>query len=151
MAAARGVAVSYLDWQGRPVEVSAQTLAAVLDALGDAVPRTPAARDKPLHPEAVFPRRRGWGFTVQLYAVRSRRSWGHGDFGDLAELATWSASAHGADFILVNPLHAAEPTLPVSPSPYLPMSRRYLSPLYLRIEDIPEYERLDPALRVHVD
>src|SRR5699024_11782029 len=33
------------------------------------------------------------------------------------------------------------------PSPYLPVSRRYVSPLYLRIEDVPEYARLDPAQR----
>jgi 4-alpha-glucanotransferase len=30
----------------------------------------------------------------------------------------------------------------VSTSPYLPMSRRWVSPLYLRIEDIPEYQDL---------
>ena len=76
---------------------------------------------------------------MQLYSVRSRASWGHGDLHDLAELATWSGGDLGADFVLVNPLHAAEPRPPVSPSPYLPMSRRQISPLYLRIEDIPEY------------
>ena len=42
--------------------------------------------------------------------------------------------------MLINPLHAAEPVPPISPSPYLPMSSRWVSPLYLRIEDIPEYE-----------
>ena len=88
---------------------------------------------------------------MQLYSVRSRASWGHGDFRDLADLATWSARDHGADFVLVNPLHAAEPLPPVSPSPYLPMSRRYLSPLYLRIEDIPEYALLTAADRARID
>jgi 4-alpha-glucanotransferase len=88
---------------------------------------------------------------VQLYSVRSRGSWGHGDFRDLADLATWSARDLGADFILVNPLHAAEPLPPVSPSPYLPMTRHYLSPLYLRIEDIPEYAGLSPADRARVE
>jgi hypothetical protein len=107
-ASSRGVAVSYQDWQGHTVEVSAETLAAVLDALGDPIP-PPAAPVRTAPLEAVFPDRRGWGFTVQLYSVRSADSWGHGDFHDLAELATWSASAHGADFVLVNPLHAAVP------------------------------------------
>jgi 4-alpha-glucanotransferase len=88
---------------------------------------------------------------VQLYSVRSRASWGHGDFRDLADLAAWSARDLGADFVLVNPLHAAEPLPPVSPSPYLPMSRHYLSPLYLRIEDIPEYGALSSADRAHVE
>ena len=71
--------------------------------------------------------------------MRSRRSWGHGDLRDLAELAAWSARELGAGFVLINPLHAAEPLPPVSPSPYLPMTRRFISPLYLRVEDIPEY------------
>jgi 4-alpha-glucanotransferase len=85
---------------------------------------------------------RSWGFTVQLYALRSRASWGHGDLRDLADLAAWSARDLGAGFVLINPLHAAEPLPPVSPSPYLPMSRSFVSPLYLRIEDIPEYREL---------
>jgi 4-alpha-glucanotransferase len=88
---------------------------------------------------------------VQLYSVRSRGSWGHGDLRDLADLATWSARELGADFVLVNPLHAAEPRPPVSPSPYLPMSRRFISPLYLRIEDIPEYAGLSPGDRARAE
>jgi 4-alpha-glucanotransferase len=95
--------------------------------------------------------RRSWGFTVQLYSVRSRQSWGQGDLADLADLATWSAGRHGAGFILVNPLHAAEPVTPVSSSPYLPMTRRYTSPLYLRIEDVPEHEQLTAAQRQYIE
>jgi 4-alpha-glucanotransferase len=82
-----------------------------------------------------------------LYSLRSRGSWGHGDLRDLAELATWSARDLGAGFVLINPLHAAEPLPPVSASPYLPMSRRWVSPLYLRIEDIPEYKALNDPER----
>jgi 4-alpha-glucanotransferase len=51
----------------------------------------------------------------------------------------WSAAEHQADFVLVNPLHAAEPVPPIEPSPYLPSSRRFANPLYLRPERIPEY------------
>jgi 4-alpha-glucanotransferase len=98
-----------------------------------------------------LPTRRSWGFTVQLYSVRSRRSWGHGDLRDLADLARWSARDLGAGFVLINPLHAAEPLPPVSPSPYLPMTRRYISPLYLRVEDVPEYRDLDAARRARID
>jgi 4-alpha-glucanotransferase len=79
-----------------------------------------------------------WGLAAQLYSVRSASSWGAGDLADLTALATWSAKAHRADFVLVNPLHAAEVTAPVNPSPYLPTSRRFGNPAYLRIEDIPE-------------
>ena len=100
---------------------------------------------------APAPRGRSWGFAVQLYSLRSRRSWGHGDLGDLADLAAWSARELGAGFVLINPLHAAEPLPPVSPSPYLPMSRRYTSPLYLRIEDIPEYADLAAGDRGRIE
>jgi 4-alpha-glucanotransferase len=44
----------------------------------------------------------------------------------------------GADFVLINPLHANEAVPPLSPSPYLPSSRRFIAPMYIRIEDIPE-------------
>jgi 4-alpha-glucanotransferase len=149
-AQAHGVAASYHDWRGRHVEVPDETLAAVLGALGDYEPPA-ASSGAPVSARAPFPARRSWGFAVQLYSVRSRASWGHGDLHDLAELAAWSGGDLGADFVLVNPLHAAEPRPPVSPSPYLPMSRRQISPLYLRIEDIPEYQGLSAADRARVE
>ena len=85
------------------------------------------------------------GLQAQLYQVRSDESWGVGDLGDLADLATWAAAAHDADFVLINPLHAAEPVAPVEPSPYLPTTRRFVNPLYLRVEDVPELARLEHA------
>jgi 4-alpha-glucanotransferase len=85
------------------------------------------------------------GLTAQLYQVRSGESWGVGDLGDLSDLATWAAAAHDADFVLINPLHAAEPVVPMEPSPYLPTTRRFVNPLYLRVEDVPELARLDHA------
>ena len=91
---------------------------------------------------------RQWGFMSQLYATRSSASWGIGDLGDLRTLAAWSAREHGAGFVLVNPLHAAAPVEPMAPSPYLPVTRRFANPLYLRIDDVPETARLDAAQRV---
>ncbi len=96
-----------------------------------------------LHPS--LERGRSWGFLTQLYAVRSRRSWGIGDLGDLADLAAWSGHELGAGFVLVNPLHAGSPAAPVEPSPYLPVSRRFASPLYLRLEAVPEADYLGAA------
>ena len=81
--------------------------------------------------------RSGWGVMAQLYSVRSRDSWGVGDTADLKELCSLFAN-EGAQFVLVNPLHAAEPTPPMTPSPYLPVSRRFFNPLYIRPEDIRE-------------
>jgi 4-alpha-glucanotransferase len=95
--------------------------------------------------------RRAWGLAAQLYSVRSGQSWGIGDLTDLADLAVWSATRHGADYVLVNPLHAAGPsgpTSPMEPSPYLPTSRRFVNPLYLRVEAIPEYADLTKRGRV---
>src|SRR6478752_5471873 len=86
--------------------------------------------------------KRTWGLATQLYSVQSERSWGVGDLVDLADLAVWSAASHGAGYILVNPLHAAAPVAPMEPSPYLPTSRRYVNPLYLRPEAIAEFADL---------
>jgi len=83
--------------------------------------------------------KRLWGLAVQIYSVNSAGSWGLGDLVDLADLAVWSGARHGAGYLLVNPLHAAAPTKPMEPSPYLPTSRRFVNPLYLRVEAIPEF------------
>lgn len=78
----------------------------------------------------------GWGWATQLYAMRSRNSWGIGDLADLTTLNSWSAE-RGARFTLINPLHAATPTDGQQPSPYFPTSRIWRNPLYLHIEDVP--------------
>ncbi|MEY3733281.1 MAG: hypothetical protein RL347_640, partial [Actinomycetota bacterium] len=100
-----------------------------------------------LSPPALASGDRLWGLMAQIYSVRSRRSWGVGDLADLADLAAWSGHELGADFVLVNPLHAAAPVVPMTPSPYLPATRRFPNPIYLRIEDIPEYAYLGGAER----
>jgi 4-alpha-glucanotransferase len=101
----------------------------------------PDGRDRPLilsPGQAYLPGGlREWGWAVQLYATRSRRSWGIGDLGDLGRLARWSARELGAGFVLVNPLAASAPSLPQQASPYYPASRRFRSPLYLAVEDVP--------------
>ena len=86
-----------------------------------------------------------WGWAVQLYAVRSRESWGIGDLADLRRLARWSAGL-GAGLVLLNPLAAAAVVLPQQTSPYYPSSRRFRNPLYLRIEDVPGAAELRGAL-----
>jgi 4-alpha-glucanotransferase len=95
--------------------------------------------------------RHTWGFMVQLYSMRSRRSWGLGDLADLADLAAWSGHELGAGFVLVNPLQAAAPVLPLEPSPYLPGTRRFIDPIHLRIEAVPELAYLPPAERAQID
>ena len=92
--------------------------------------------------------RRAWGLATQLYSVTSSGSWGVGDLVDLADLAVWAGSRHRADYVLVNPLHAAAPTAPMEPSPYLPTSRRFASPIYLRVEAIVEFAALTGRGRI---
>jgi 4-alpha-glucanotransferase len=89
---------------------------------------------------------RTWGFAAQLYAARSRASWGIGDLGDLARLGRWTRRL-GGGVVMVNPLCAATPVLPIEPSPYYPSSRRFANPLYLRVEEVPGWDRLDARLR----
>ncbi|MDQ3979650.1 MAG: 4-alpha-glucanotransferase, partial [Actinomycetota bacterium] len=67
---------------------------------------------------SFLPEGRGWGWAVQLYAVRSRESWGIGDLADLRRIGKWSAAELGARLLLLNPLHAALPGLPQTASPY---------------------------------
>ncbi len=81
------------------------------------------------------------GWAVQLYGARSATSWGIGDLGDLRTFGNW-ASAAGAGFTLLNPLNAAAPAPPIEPSPYLPTSRRWRNPLFLRVEDVPGAQAL---------
>ena len=84
-----------------------------------------------------------WGVAAQLYSVFSDWGWGLGDAADLSDLATVCAQK-GADFVLINPLHATEPTSPISDSPYLPVTRNYVSPQYIRPEWITEVASLTP-------
>ncbi|WP_029430490.1 4-alpha-glucanotransferase [Blastococcus sp. URHD0036] len=79
---------------------------------------------------------RTWGWAVQLYAARSRASWGIGDLADLRSIREMAA-AQGAGFVLINPLHAVAPTPEQEASPYLPATRRFRNPIYLRVSEVP--------------
>ncbi|TCK27017.1 4-alpha-glucanotransferase [Pseudonocardia endophytica] len=94
---------------------------------------------------------RTWGWMLQLYALHSARSWGIGDLGDLADLVRTTGREHGAGAVLLNPLHAITPVPPVQPSPYTPSSRRFTTPLAIRVTDLPAYAAADPSTRAEVD
>lgn len=95
-------------------------------------------------PERLLLGERTWGLTLQLYALRSARNWGIGDFGDLAELAR-TAGRLGADIIGLNPLHAAFLHSPGTPSPYSPASRLFLNILYIDVAAVPELDACERA------
>ena len=101
--------------------------------------RTPDGRDRLLvvHPGRCWlPEDRSWGWAVQLYAARGTGSAGIGDLADLRTIREL-AQSQGAGFVLVNPLHAVGPGPEQEDSPYLPATRRFRNPVYLRLDDVP--------------
>ncbi len=139
------------------IDTSTATDVAVLEAMGAAADdpppiSPPEVPDEPCH---VAPER-AWGWSVQLYALRSRESWGVGDLADLRAFARW-ARAQGASLILLNPLGAQQPALPYEASPYYASSRRFRNLVYLRVEDVEGAagadlaEERDQALRLNAD
>ncbi len=103
----------------------------------------PNVRNVLVRPAAAAspPPGRRWGITAQLYAARSRHSWGIGDLGDLGTLVRW-ATARGASTVGLNPLHAPSPGGPLPNSPYSPSTRRWHDPLYV---DVPALLADDPG------
>ena len=94
---------------------------------------------------------RSWGWMLQLYALHSQGSWGIGDLGDLREFVGWTGREHAAAAVLLNPLHAITPVPPVQASPYTPSSRRFATPLALRVTDLELYREAGEATRAEVD
>src|SRR6266498_1934687 len=157
LAEANGVSSRFRLANGRWNRVRPETLEAVLAAMGvePGVPATggadPGAPATPSGAPVLVARRgpeachlpdrlagggRARGWAAQLYALRSRRSWGIGDLGDLARLA---GGPDRPDFVLLSPLHYAPAT---GDSPYYPSSRIFHNPLYLEVEAVPEVEAL---------
>uniref|UniRef100_A0A7C3UZ77 4-alpha-glucanotransferase n=1 Tax=Desulfobacca acetoxidans TaxID=60893 RepID=A0A7C3UZ77_9BACT len=78
-----------------------------------------------------------WGLNLPLYALRSLKNWGIGDFADLRAALAWAGEL-GASFVGVNPLHALLSGAKADPSPYSPSSRLFLNFLYVSLESVPE-------------
>jgi 4-alpha-glucanotransferase len=87
---------------------------------------------------AKFAGQKQWGIALQLYALRSERNWGIGDFTDLSDTIEYLASV-GADFVGLNPIHALYPAMPDSASPYSPSSRRWLNISYIDVTAMPGF------------
>ncbi len=77
-----------------------------------------------------------WGWALQLYSLRSSKSWGIGDFADFRRFSNWAADKFGSEIVMTNPLDAAGPGIPQQASPYSPTSRIYRNLLFLRISEI---------------
>lgn len=78
------------------------------------------------------------GLSVQVYTLPSEHDWGMGDFSDLQDTVV-SAADLGIDFLVLNPLHLLDVDHPENCSPYSPMDRRFLNPLYIDPFQVEDY------------
>ena len=150
-AARLGIETEYWDGLGRHRTADPEALARLIDALsasGEQAPGGEASAEAsaravptPAYQGGDETPRRFWVLAVQLYAVRSRRNWGHGDFTDLAGLIELAGDL-GAAGIGLNPIHALFDEW-AEASPYSPNSRLFLNPRYIDVEAVPEF----PGLR----
>lgn len=88
---------------------------------------------------------REWGCFLPLYAMRSRRNWGAGDFTDLETLSHWTSEL-GGTVVGTLPLLAAFLAKPCDPSPYAPASRLAWNEFYIDVTRTPEFSTC-PAAR----
>jgi len=88
-----------------------------------------------------------WGVFLPLYALRTSRSWGAGDFSDLETLAEWTAGL-GGGVVGTLPLLASFLDEPFEPSPYAPASRLFWNELYIDPRRLPEMEDCPSARRL---
>jgi 4-alpha-glucanotransferase len=88
-----------------------------------------------------------WGVFLPLYALHGQRSWGSGDFTDLARLAEWVASMGGTT-VSTLPLFATFLDEPFEPSPYTPASRLFWNEFFLDVTAAPELASCEPARKI---
>jgi 4-alpha-glucanotransferase len=88
-----------------------------------------------------------WGVFLPLYALRTSRSWGAGDFSDLETLAEWTAGL-GGGVVGTLPMLAAFLDEPCEPSPYAPASRLFWNEIYVDPRRLPEFEDSAAARRL---
>lgn len=86
--------------------------------------------------------RRLAGVTVPLFSLRSPRSWGIGEIGDLPELARFARDA-GLRLVQILPLGEISGG---ETSPYSALSAFGLDPLYLSMADLPDLAGEDAGL-----
>jgi len=103
-----------------------------------------AAPRRAYAPPDAEPAARTWGVFLPLYALRSQRSWGSGDFSDLEKLMAWVGDL-GGGVVATLPLLAAFLEEPLEPSPYVPVSRLFWNEFYLDVTRNPDLERCPEA------
>lgn len=164
-----GVQAHYVDGRGEARVAPFDTVVAAMRALGAPLRsvgdtsetrrwwKSESALPSPVAPIAVHhaapcPR---VGAFLPLYALRSERSIGVGDLGDLARLAEGCQRA-GYGFVATLPLFAGyieregQEADFYDPSPYAPVSRSFFNELYLDLRATDEWDSLSPTLLAEV-
>jgi glycogen operon protein len=80
---------------------------------------------------------RRFGLAAHLYSLRRQADQGIGDFTTLARLGSATARA-GGSVVAINPLHALFAEERERASPYHPSDRRFLDPIYIDVDDVPD-------------
>lgn len=86
-----------------------------------------------------------WGAFLPLYALRTKRGWGSGDFSDLETLIEWVSSLSGG-VVATLPFLASFLDEPCDPSPYTPASRLFWNEFYIDPTVVPEMMHCPEAL-----
>lgn len=87
---------------------------------------------------------RAWGVFLPLHALHTERSWGAGDFSDLAQLVEWTGR-QGGGAVGTLPLLACQWELTGDVSPYCPSSRLFWNHYFLDVTATAEFARCPAA------
>src|SRR4051812_5289885 len=82
--------------------------------------------------------RRQAGLLIPLFSCVSTTSWGIGDMGDLDAVTAWLAGA-GQRVLQLLPLNEMAPG---QQSPYSAISAMAIDPIFIRVDDVPEFAAL---------
>ncbi|MEO8680798.1 MAG: 4-alpha-glucanotransferase [Vicinamibacterales bacterium] len=86
--------------------------------------------------------RRQSGILVPLFSLNSARSWGIGEFPDLAIFARWAAEA-GQSLVQILPIGEMPP---IERSPYSAMTAMAIDPIYICLPDLQDFEGIGGEL-----
>src|SRR5438132_646238 len=81
------------------------------------------------------------GISVPLFSLRSSRSWGIGEIGDIPDAVEWLRAAHQS-VLQILPLNELAPN---ETSPYSALSAMAIDPRYITIRDVSDAEDFESA------
>ena len=110
-----------------------------LDDEGPAPCRVVVSPDRCFLPAELERGERRFGLAAHLYSLRRPRDQGIGDLTTLSLLAEATARA-GGSIVGINPLHALFAGDRDRASPYHPSDRRFLDPIYVDVERVPDLD-----------